>query len=49
VHNHDGPAVAVIGLSDIMVISTPSGVLVCPIDRAQDVKKAAEAAKALTG
>lgn len=48
VHNHDGPAVAIIGLSNIMVISTPSGVLVCPLDRAQDVKKAAEAAKTLT-
>jgi len=48
VHNHNGPAVAIIGLSNIMVISTPSGVLVCPLDRAQDVKKAAEAAKALT-
>ncbi len=47
VQNHDGPAVAVIGMSDIMVISTPSGVLVCPIDRAQDVKKAAEAAKTI--
>ena len=47
VHNHNGPAVAIIGLSNIMVISTPSGVLVCPIDRAQDVKKAAEAAKTL--
>ncbi len=48
VHNHDGPAIAIIGLSNIMVISTPSGVLVCPLDRAQDVKKAAAAAKALT-
>ncbi|WP_443751214.1 mannose-1-phosphate guanylyltransferase/mannose-6-phosphate isomerase [Asticcacaulis solisilvae] len=47
VHNHDGPAIAIIGLSNIMVISTPSGVLVCPLDRAQDVKKAAEAAKLL--
>lgn len=47
IQNHDGPPVAVIGMKDIMVISTPSGVLVCPIDRAQDVKKAAEAAKAL--
>ncbi len=47
VQNHGGPAVAVIGLENVMVISTPSGVLVCPIDRAQDVKKAAEAAKAL--
>ena len=47
VHNHNGPAVAIIGLSNIMVISTPSGVLVCPLDRAQDVKKAAEAARLL--
>jgi len=45
IHN-SGPVVAVIGLSDIMVISTPSGVLVAPLSRAQDVKKAAEAAKA---
>ncbi|MDI7776371.1 mannose-1-phosphate guanylyltransferase/mannose-6-phosphate isomerase [Asticcacaulis sp. EMRT-3] len=45
IHN-SGPVVAVIGLSDIMVISTPSGILVAPISRAQDVKKAAEAAKA---
>ncbi len=48
IQNHGGPTVAVIGLEDVMVISTPSGVLVCPIDRAQDVKKAAEAAKTLT-
>jgi mannose-1-phosphate guanylyltransferase/mannose-6-phosphate isomerase len=47
IQNHDGPPIAVIGMKDVMVISTPSGVLVCPIDRAQDVKKAAEAAKAL--
>src|SRR6185312_16390351 len=47
VQNHGGPAVAVIGLENLMVISTPSGVLVCPLDRAQDVKKAAEAAKSL--
>ncbi len=46
VHN-TGPVVAIIGLSDIMVISTPSGILVAPLSRAQDVKKAAEAAKAL--
>ena len=48
VRNHAGPAVAVIGLQDVMVISTPSGVLVCPLDRAQDVKKAAEVAKTLS-
>lgn len=45
VHAAGGPVVAVIGLSDIMVISTPSGVMVAPIARAQDVKKAAEEAK----
>jgi len=45
IRNDAGPVVAVIGLSDIMVISTPSGILVAPISRAQDVKKAAEAAK----
>ena len=45
IHN-SGPVVAIIGLSDIMVISTPSGILVAPLSRAQDVKKAAEAAKA---
>ncbi|WP_031239616.1 mannose-1-phosphate guanylyltransferase/mannose-6-phosphate isomerase [Asticcacaulis sp. AC466] len=44
VHN-SGPVVSIIGLSDIMVISTPSGILVAPISRAQDVKLAAEAAK----
>jgi mannose-1-phosphate guanylyltransferase/mannose-6-phosphate isomerase len=44
VHN-TGPVVAVIGLENIMVISTPTGVLVAPISRAQDVKKAAEAIK----
>jgi mannose-1-phosphate guanylyltransferase/mannose-6-phosphate isomerase len=47
IQNHNGPAVAVIGLENLMVISTSSGVLVCPLDRAQDVKKAAEAAKTL--
>jgi len=47
IQNHGGPTVAVIGLENVMVISTPSGVLVCPIDRAQDVKKAAEAARAM--
>jgi mannose-1-phosphate guanylyltransferase/mannose-1-phosphate guanylyltransferase/mannose-6-phosphate isomerase len=45
VHNSGAGPVAVIGLADIMVISTPAGVLVAPISRAQDVKKAAEAAK----
>lgn len=48
IHNHNGPAVAIIGLSNVMVISTPSGLLVCPLDRAQDVKRAADAAKLLS-
>ena len=48
IHSTDenGPVVAVIGLSDIMVVSTAAGVLVAPISRAQDVKKAAEEVKA---
>ena len=35
----DGPSVAVIGMSDIVVIATAEHVLVLPKDRAQDVKK----------
>ena len=42
----DGPPVAVVGLDDIIVVSTPQGVIVLPMDRAQDVKKAVEALKA---
>ncbi|MFT4090427.1 MAG: mannose-1-phosphate guanylyltransferase/mannose-6-phosphate isomerase [Asticcacaulis sp.] len=41
----EGPPVAIIGLENIMVVSTPSGIVVAPISRAQDVKLAAEAAK----
>lgn len=44
----EGPPVAIIGLDDIMVVSTPSGIVVAPISRAQDVKLAAEAAKRLS-
>ena len=44
----DGPPVAVVGLSDVAVISTPQGVIVLPLNRSQDVKKALEAVKALT-
>lgn len=43
----DNVPVAIIGLNDIIVISTPSGIVVAPISRAQDVKLAAEAAKKL--
>ncbi|ESQ88926.1 mannose-1-phosphate guanyltransferase [Asticcacaulis sp. AC460] len=49
VRNEGGPVVALIGMQDVMVISTPSGILVAPLSRAQDVKKAAEAAKGLLG
>lgn len=45
IRNDGGPVVAVIGMSDIMVISTEAGILIAPLSRAQDVKKAAEAAK----
>lgn len=47
IHSHNGPTVALIGVSNLVVISTPAGILVCPRDRAQDVKRAAEAAKTL--
>jgi mannose-1-phosphate guanylyltransferase/mannose-6-phosphate isomerase len=45
----DGPPVAVVGLSDVAVISTPQGVIVLPLERAQDVKLALAAVKALGG
>lgn len=31
--------VAVVGMENVIVVSTPDGILVCPADRAQDVKK----------
>jgi mannose-1-phosphate guanylyltransferase len=34
---------AVVGVSDLLVIDTPDALLVCPKDRAQDVKKVVEA------
>jgi mannose-1-phosphate guanylyltransferase / mannose-6-phosphate isomerase len=40
-----GHQVAVIGLSNIMVIATENGILVAPLDRAQDVRLAADAFK----
>jgi mannose-1-phosphate guanylyltransferase/mannose-6-phosphate isomerase len=43
----DGPPVAVVGLSDIAVISTPQGVMVLPLSRSQDVKLALAAVKML--
>jgi mannose-1-phosphate guanylyltransferase/mannose-6-phosphate isomerase len=41
----DGVNVAVIGMSDVMVIATPRGVLVIPRNRAQDVRIAADGFK----
>jgi len=35
---HSGRLIAALGLSDMIVVDTPDAVLVCPRDRAQDVK-----------
>ena len=40
----DGPDVAVIGLDGVAVITCDGQVLVCPLERAQEVRAAAEAA-----
>lgn len=32
-------AVAVVGMENVVVVATPNGILVCPVERAQDVKK----------
>jgi mannose-1-phosphate guanylyltransferase len=42
----DGPLVAVVGVSDLVVVATRDAVLVVPKDRAQDVKKIVEALEA---
>jgi mannose-1-phosphate guanylyltransferase len=36
---HSGRLVAVLGMRDIVVVDTPDAVLVCPRERAQDVKR----------
>ncbi|HEY0698661.1 MAG TPA: sugar phosphate nucleotidyltransferase [Micromonospora sp.] len=36
---HSGRLVAALGLRDLIVVDTPDAVLICPRDRAQDVKK----------
>lgn len=36
---HSGRLVATVGVHDLIVVDTPDAVLVCPRDRAQDVKK----------
>ena len=38
----DGPAISVVGVSDLIVVATAGHVLVLPKDRAQDVKKIVE-------
>jgi mannose-1-phosphate guanylyltransferase len=36
---HSGRLVAALGVHDLVVVDTPDVVLICPRDRAQDVKK----------
>lgn len=43
----DGPPVAVIGVDNLVVVSTSEGLVVLPMDRAQDLKLAIAAIKAL--
>jgi len=38
----EGPLIGMIGVSDLVVVATGDAVLVCPRDRAQDVKKLVE-------
>jgi mannose-1-phosphate guanylyltransferase len=40
--NGGGKLVAVVGVSDLVVVNTDDALLVCPLDRAQDVKKVVE-------
>ncbi len=41
-----GRLVAALGLRDLMIVDTPDAVLVCPRDRAQDVKRLVDELKA---
>jgi len=43
----EGPPVAVIGVSNLVIVSTKEGVIVLPMDRSQDVKIAVSAIKEL--
>jgi mannose-1-phosphate guanylyltransferase len=36
---HSGRLVSVLGMRDIVVVDTPDAVLICPRERAQDVKR----------
>jgi mannose-1-phosphate guanylyltransferase len=40
--NGGGKLVALVGVSDLVVVNTDDALLVCPLDRAQDVKKVVE-------
>ncbi|MBT0663180.1 mannose-1-phosphate guanylyltransferase [Geobacter pelophilus] len=40
--NGSGKLVALVGVSDLAVVNTDDALLVCPLDRAQDVKKVVE-------
>jgi mannose-1-phosphate guanylyltransferase len=42
VHAAEGPLVALLGVEDLVVVSTRDAVLVCPRDRAQEVRKMVE-------
>jgi len=42
---HSGRLIATLGVRDLIVVDTPDAVLVCPRDRAQDVKRLVEALK----
>ncbi len=42
---HSGRLVAALGLRDMIIVDTPDALLVCPKDRAQDVKKLVDALK----
>jgi mannose-1-phosphate guanylyltransferase len=41
-----GRLVSLLGLTDVVVVDTPDAVLVCPRDRAQDVKQLVDDLKA---
>ena len=43
---HSGRHVSVLGMHDVIVVDTPDAVLVCPRDRAQEVKKLVDVLKA---
>jgi mannose-1-phosphate guanylyltransferase len=41
----DGGVVAVVGMQDVVVVNTGQGTLVCPKDRARDVRQVVEELK----